>query len=454
MRIALIAMSGIRVQNAELLELGLTLPGFVERSKVIASLPSLGLLTLAGMTPKGFELDYIEVADLSEIEELPQGYDAVAISSFTAQIKEAYALSARFREAGVKTILGGLHVTMMPQEALGKADAILTGEGELLWPQILDDLRRGALRAHYDARGRSFDLAQAPMPRFDLLDPERYNRITVQTQRGCPFSCEFCASSIHLSQRYKQKPVAKVLSELRRIRQLWDKPFIEFADDNTFVNKRYGKELMRAMIPERLRWFTETDISVAEDPELLALMQEAGCAQILIGLESPSPDGLKGLERKTDWKAKQLDRYGPAIERIQRAGISVNGCFILGLDGTGPESFDAVFDFVRESELAEVQVTLATPFPGTPFYQRLEREGRLTHPGAWERCTLFDLNFCPQGMSREELEQGFARLVTRLYSESETQRRHRGFRDKLRALHRKPALRGAQRAEAPAQLRV
>jgi radical SAM superfamily enzyme YgiQ (UPF0313 family) len=452
MRIALIAMSGIRVQNAELLELGLTLPGFVERSKVIASLPSLGLLTLAGMTPEEVELDYIEVADLSEMEELPLGYDAVALSSFTAQIKEAYALSARFREAGVKTILGGLHVTMMPQEALGKADAIMTGEGELLWPQILEDLRRGALRAHYDARGRSFDLAQAPMPRFELLDHERYNRITVQTQRGCPFSCEFCASSIRLSQRYKQKPVAKVLAELRRIKQLWDKPFIEFADDNTFVNKRYGKELMRAMIPERLRWFTETDISVAEDPDLLALMQEAGCAQILIGLESPSPSGLSGLEQKTDWKAKQLDRYAPAIERIQNAGISVNGCFILGLDGTGPESFDAVFDFVRATDLAEVQVTLATPFPGTPFYQRLEQEGRLTHPGAWERCTLFDLNFEPQGMSGEELEQGFAKLVTRLYSDSETQRRHRSFRQKLRQSCRKPARKNRRREETPQPL--
>src|ERR1039457_3579246 len=165
----------------------------------------------------------------------------------------------------------------------------------------------GQLREVYDARDGNFDLSQSPMPRFELLDPERYNRLTVQTQRGCPFRCEFCAASIRISPTYKVKPVERVIAEIREIKSLWKRPFIEFADDNTFVNKAHSKQLLRALIKENIRWFTETDVSVAEDDELLDLMRESGCAQVLIGFESPSLIGLNGLEERTNWKAKQLD---------------------------------------------------------------------------------------------------------------------------------------------------
>ena len=437
MKLGLIAMSGIRAQNEELTRIGLTLPGFVERSRVIASLPSLGLLTLAGMTPRDVLVDYLEVPDIRTIDGVPGEYDAVAISSFAAQIKDAYELAARYRAQGTPVILGGLHVTMRPDEARRHADAVVLGEGEIAWPRVLADLRRGTLQPVYDVRAESFDLVFAPMPRFELLDPDNYNRLTVQTQRGCPFHCEFCAASIRISPRFKIKPVDKVIAEIRRIKQIWPRPFIEFADDNTFVNKAHSRRLMRALAPEGVRWFTETDISVADDPELLRLMREAGCAQILIGLESPTTDGLDGLELKSNWKAKQAPRYEAAIARIQDHGISVNGCFILGLDGTGPESFERVFDFVRRSGLDEVQVTIATAFPGTPFYDRLEKAGRILQPGAWETCSLFDVNFVPDGMSVSELEAGFRSLVQRLYSEEETRGRRTRFRRRMHEVTRR-----------------
>ncbi len=437
MKLGLIAMSGIRAQNEELTRLGLTLPGFVERSRVIASLPSLGLLTLAGMTPGDIAVDYVEVPDIRALDGLPGEYDAVAISSYAAQIKDAYALAARYRAAGTPVILGGPHVTMLPAEAMRHGESIVLGEGELAWPRVLADLRAGTLRPVYDVRGGSFDLAEAPMPRYELLEIENYNRLSVQTQRGCPFHCEFCASSIRLSPRYKVKPVAKVVAEIRRIKEIWPRPFIEFADDNTFVNKAHAKRLMRALIPENVRWFTETDISVADDAELLGLMREAGCAQILIGLESPTTAGLEGLELKANWKAQQAHRYEAAIARIQDHGISVNGCFVLGLDGTGPESFDNVFEFVRRSGLYEVQVTVATAFPGTPFYERLRRAGRIIRDGAWECCTLFDVNFVPERMSVSELETGFRDLAQRLYSEEETRARRARFKARLYAARRR-----------------
>jgi radical SAM superfamily enzyme YgiQ (UPF0313 family) len=343
-KIGLIAMSGIRAQNKELVELGLTLPGFIERSKVIASLPSLSLLTLAGMTPDSFDVEYHEIQEYAERDALPDGFDLVAITSLSAQVFEAYKVAAHFRALGVPVVMGGLHVTAAPDEAMKHCDAIVIGEGENVWPSLLDDFSRGNLKRVYQARDHGeFDLAAAPMPRFDLLDPDKYNRITVQTSRGCPHKCEFCASSILLTPRYKLKPVDKVIAEIRAIKAIWPRPFIEFADDNSFVHKAHYKELMRELAKEDLRWFTESDLAVAEDPELLGLMRDAGCEQVLIGFESPRVSSLAGIELAADWKARRRDRYLGAIKRIQSHGITVNGCFILGLDGDTPEVFDEVF---------------------------------------------------------------------------------------------------------------
>jgi radical SAM superfamily enzyme YgiQ (UPF0313 family) len=440
MKIGFVAMSGIRAYNKELMEFGLTLPGFVERSNVIASLPSLGLLTLAGMTPPSFEVEYVEVPELESLHSLPGGFDAVAISSFSAQIKEAYALADRYRAAGVKAILGGPHVTALPGEASPHADTIVLGEGEPLWPHLLHDLERNQLQPVYDARGMSFDLARSPMPRFDLLDPSKYNRLTVQTHRGCPLECEFCAASIRMSPRFKTKPVANVIAEIRRIKEIWNRPFIEFADDNTFANSRHGKELVRALIPEGIRWFTETDISVAQDEKLLRMMKESGCAQILVGLESPVAEGLEGLELHTNWKRKQLDHYREAIEKIQESGITVNGCFVLGLDNTDTSSFERIWEFVNDSGLFEVQITVLTAFPGTPLYSRLKEEGRILHDGMWEMCTLFDVNFRPSNMSVSDLESGLRTLGERLYNAEFTASRRKRFFDRLRKINRNPTI--------------
>jgi radical SAM superfamily enzyme YgiQ (UPF0313 family) len=432
MKLGLIALSGVRAHDPELTALGVTLPGFVERNKVIASLPSLGLLTLAGLTPKSVDVEYLEVPDVQAPPWLPGAFDAVAISSFSAQMKEAYELADRYRAAGTKVVLGGLHVTALPGEAQSHADAIVLGDGEPLWPRVVHDLRQDSLHPVYDARGRAYDLARASMPAFHLLDVEKYNRLTVQTARGCPFDCEFCAASIRLHPGYRLKPVAKVIDEIRRIKDIWPRPFIEFADDNTCAARGHARELMKALAREHVRWFTETDVSVADDRELLELMRDSGCAQVLIGLESPTQTALEHVETKVNWKARRFGRYLEAIDRIQSHGITVNGCFVLGLDGAGPESFDEVLRFVEDSGLYEVQITVQTPFPGTPLYARLEREGRLLRPGAWELCTLFDVNFQPARMSVAELERGLRDLATKLYDADATAARRRRFGEQLR----------------------
>jgi len=432
MKIGLIALSGLRLCDTELLEMGLSFPSLAGRAREIEALPSLGLLTLAGLTPQHIDLEYLEVRDVDQ-ENLPTHFDAVALSSLTATSKESYRLASRFRKQGVTVILGGLHATLCPEEAAKHVDCLIIGEGEPVWPDVMRDLEAGKLKNRYDARTRGpFDFAQAPMPQFDLLASDRYPRFTVQTQRGCPLSCEFCAASMRLSPKFRTKPVAKVIAEIRELKSLFNNPFIEFADDNTFADKAHGKKLMRELAKEQVKWFTETDVSVADDEDLIKMMRDAGCHQILVGFESPNINTLNGVEQKTNWKARRTDRYLKAVETIQKHGVTVNGCFILGMDGDGPKSFDNVFNFVNASGLYDVQITYLTPFPGTPLHSRLSEEGRLLVADASERCTLFDINFTPSNMSVDELRTGYRKLLTRLYNPEFVETRNRNFRQHLR----------------------
>jgi radical SAM superfamily enzyme YgiQ (UPF0313 family) len=433
MKIGLLAMSGIRAHDPRLLEMGLTLPGFVERSKTVASLPSLGLLYLAAVTPAGHRVRYYEAErDGAEPAEV-YACDLVAIGTFSAQVFEAYAVADRLRAAGVKVALGGLHVSALPDEAAQHADYVIVGEGENVWPVVVAEAERSGFVRSGSARifrARDYppvDVKQLPVPRFDLLDDRPYNRFTVQTSRGCPWRCDFCASTVMLSERYRKRPVEHVVRDIRAIMRLRERPFIEFADDNTFVDKEWGKELCRQLIPLGIRWFTETDISVAEDQELQELMRDAGCRQVLIGLESPGPVGLGGIETRADMKAQWVDRYAERIESIQSHGVTVNGCFILGLDGHTTDVFRQVLDFSIEHRLYDVQITVLTAFPGTPLYARLKSENRLIEDRRWDLCTLFDVNYLPSDMTPQQLREGMYWLSERLYSAETTERRRKGF---------------------------
>jgi len=434
-RIGLIAVSGVRIYNDRLTRHGVTLPGFVERARTIASMPSLGLLTLAAVTPERYSVEYVEFPEFDAAGLSALNFDLVAVSSFTAKSSVMYRIADHFRARGVPVVLGGLHCTLLPEEAAEHADAVVAGEGEHLWPGVLADWEQGRLRKIYRSGSfRDVDLGQVPAPRYDLLDVDRYNRLPVQTARGCPLHCEFCAAS-RIYGGYKLKPVDKVVRDLRAAKARWRHPFIELADDNTFVNKEWSRDLVRAIGAEEVHWFTETDVSVADDPELLDLLARSGCRQLLIGFESPNAGSLDGIDAG-NWKAKRHDRYRRAIEEIQRRGISVNGCFVVGLDQDTPDIFPEIEQFVKSTGLMEVQVTIQTAFPGTALYRRLKSEGRLFQDRYWDRCTLFDVTFKPKRMTVKELELGFEYLMGALYSAEETRRRRLHYLSAMRTLRK------------------
>ena len=254
-------------------------------------------------------MEYVEVVDVAAFAEKPRlDFDLVALSTYTARAFDAYGVADAYRARGVPVVFGGLHATVLPDEVAQHADAVIVGEGELLWPEVMRDFQRGGRaglkRFYREARPGQYDLGQSPLPRFDLLrdsppstgqgqadgtplpDPVAsgslhhrlgsYNRIPIQTSRGCPWDCDFCAASKLYGPRYRLKPVARVLSEVDAVRDLWPRPFIEFADDNTFVKRTWARELLSELATRDIRYFTETDVSVAYDDELLDLLYDSG----------------------------------------------------------------------------------------------------------------------------------------------------------------------------------
>ncbi len=434
-KVILISMSGVRVYNKRLLDLGLTLPGFVERSEVIASLPSLGLLTLASHTPENWNIIYKELDDFSEsdiLEIISEKPDIIAFSSLTARINETYELCKRFKEIGITVAIGGLHVSAMPKEATKIADITIQGEGEIIWETILKDFENKELKSIYSSLSNpkyNFNFKSCKVPKYELLDISKYNRLTIQTTRGCPLNCSFCAASRTIS-AYKKKSIIQIEKELNKILEVWERPFIELADDNTFVDKKWSRKLLALFGKYNIKWFTETDISIAYDDEFLELLAKSNCAQVLIGFETANKRGLKGIDSK-DWKHKQFDNYQKAIDKIQSYGISVNGCFILGFDTDTKDTFKETERFIIDSNLSEVQITLLTPFPGTELYNQLKSQNRLLKDNYWDKCTLFDVNFIPKNFTVQELETEFEKLMKRIYSKELVANRKKHFKRTL-----------------------
>lgn len=434
--VAFISFSGLRVREARLAEYGVKLPGLSGRAEAIRQLPSLGLLTLAGMLPDDWTCSYREAdggTDSFLHEIVSERPELVALSSLTASVEEAYALAARLRAEGIRTVLGGLHATACPGEAVAHVDAVCSGEGELVWREILNDALSGQLRPNYAAVRSAADF-DWPMPRFDLLGDRPLARWTIQTQRGCPLGCEFCAAS-RLISRFREKPSDCIRAELAAIRRLDPQPIVELADDNTFAGARDADELLTVLADSDVRYFTEVDWRIGERAELVRRLAESGCVQVLVGIES-----LVFRYPGMGEKDRPLARVVEAVAEIQEAGVAVIGCFIAGADGETRESLDRLAAFLGTAPFSDVQVTLNTPFPGTALRNRLARSGRLLADRGWSHHTLFDVTYQPDQMSVAELETAYRELLGEVFSAKQSQRRAAIRRSVWR---RNPVLKGS-----------
>jgi radical SAM superfamily enzyme YgiQ (UPF0313 family) len=397
----------------------MTLPGLSNRVGAVAELPALGLLTLAGLVPSEWRCSYHDVDKWDEalvrkvVDEDPA---VVAVSALTASIGEAYAFCGALKRQGIPTIIGGLHVTACPQEAARHCDAVVAGEGEPVWLDLIKDLQQGALRKLYGTR-QAFDLRNSKPPRFDLAAKSLRSRFTIQTQRGCPLACEFCAAS-RLLGTFREKPADVLAEEIRALLAVAPAPVLELADDNTFAGHRNCDELFEVLKSAHCRYFTESDWRIGERPDLLRGLAASGCVQVLVGIES-----LVHAYRGMGQKKADRHRVLAALDTIQDHGVAVIGCFVLGAEGETSRSIEGLTRFILDCQLSDVQVTLQTPFPGTAVRKRLEYQGRLLADRGWEYYTLFDLTFVPDQMSVAELERGYRELAYNVFSVSENARR-------------------------------
>lgn len=366
--------------------------------------PPLFLPLLAGLTPPDIEVRLID--ENVEPVDLNAAADWVAITCMTASAPRAYAIADSFRRRKIPVVIGGIHPTVMPEEAAAHADAVVIGEAEPVWREVLADLAAGRLKARYQYEGYA-DLAGLPRPRRELLRVERYLTTNiVQTARGCPNGCAFCTVSTVAGRRFRFRPIDEVIEEVRALRG-----WVGFVDDNITGNPRRAKELFAALIPLRLRWIGQADLNLAKDPELLSLAARSGCQAMFMGLESLSQENLRATGKSPNLG---LD-MGAAIRTIHKAGIEIIGSFVLGLDGDDRRVFTQIVAFAEQHKLVAAQFSVLTPFPGTMMRRQLEQEGRIADHD-WTHYTMSNVVFRPKQMTELELRQGQRYVYDRFYS--------------------------------------
>ena len=369
--------------------------GFRDR----AAMEPLGLGILGALTPPDVEV----VLHDDRLEELPfdEATDLVAITAQVFTARRAYEISREYRDRGVPVILGGVHPTLLPEEASRHADAIVVGDAEAAWPQVVRDLQAGRLKARY--RGDpGVPQGGGAQPRWDLYAGKGYLPVNlIQYGRGCRFSCDFCAISAYFRRRHHYRPVPEVLAEVRGRR----KRLFFFVDDNIISDHAAAKDLFRALIPLKIHWVSQASLDMLDDPELMELMMESGCLGHVVGFESLDTGSLQGM-RKFQNLRMGFDRYAEAVERLREHGLQTWAAFTLGHDHDTVESLRQTLAFAKESRFAFSAFNILTPYPSTPLYGRLQAEGRLLFDGEWWKHPEYRFNhaaFRPANMTPEEL---------------------------------------------------
>ena len=382
----------------------------------------LTLTTLAALAPPELDIDFTLYDE--GIADIPPDLDAelVGLTVITGSSLRAYELACHYRARGSAVVLGGPHVTLVPQEAQQHADAICVGYAEETWPQLLRDFAHGRMRPRYD-QGHGFALTNLPFPRRELLDRRHYlTQAVFEATRACAHDCEFCVVPTAWGRKQFQKPVGHVVEDIRRV----GKRRIIFIDLNLISDRAYAAELFAALIPLNIRWFGLATSLIGRDRALMELTARSGCAGLLIGFESICDSSLGDIRKRFN----DPTLYRALISDLHALGISIQGCFVFGHDHDTTDVFDETVQFVIDAAIDLPRFAILTPFPGTPLHQRLDREGRILTKN-WELYDGQHVVFRPAGMTPRELQQGHERAWRGVYSYRSIARRLASSRTQL-----------------------
>jgi radical SAM superfamily enzyme YgiQ (UPF0313 family) len=380
-----------------------------------STIPPLSLAYIAAKTP----LDWgVKIADENFEQISFEDADLVGITAFTSSINRAYEIARNYRDRGIKVVIGGIHASMLPDEVLQHADAVVVGEGEGIWDKVIKDFENKRLKGKYF--GPRLDLSQNQIrPRRDLLDA-RYVFNSIQTSRGCPFNCNFCTVSKYLGREFRQRRARDVLDELQEIKG----DLFFFLDDNLIGYSRESKkraaDIFEGMIKLDLnkKWWMQTSIDAADDDHILKLASEAGCMLAFIGFETISAKTLKDMKKGINLKIG-IENYKKVIDAFHNHGIGVVGAFILGNDHESPHYYKEMARFLVRTGIDVVQLAILTPLPGTEFMAQMEKEGRLLYrsfPEDWDKYRLSYVVHKPEGIEPETIYIGSNYIKNHIYS--------------------------------------
>lgn len=366
----------------------------------------LTLTTLAALVPPELEPEFALYDEGTGDVPLDIDADIIGLTVLTGSAPRAYELADEFRRRGRTVVLGGPHVTLLPEEAQRHADAICVGYAEDSWPQLLRDHAAGCLKPRYD-QAPDFELVNLPFARRELLDKRDYlTQAVFEATRACAHKCEFCVSPTAWGRKQFQKPIEHVIEDIRRV----GSRRILFIDLNLISDVAYARALFTALIPLKVRWFGLSTSLIGRDPALMDLMAQSGCTGLLIGFESISRSGLGTIDKKFNDPAL----YAELIRDLHKRGITIQGCFVFGNDEDTLDTFDATAEFVIKTRIDLPRFAILTPFPATPLFKRLEAEGRITTRD-WELYDGQHVVFRPRNMTAAQLLEGHERAWKQVY---------------------------------------
>ncbi len=361
----------------------------------------LPLGILAALTPP--DVDVVLYDDRMEPIPYDEKTDLVGITVETFTARRAYEISAEFRRRGIPVVMGGMHAMLIPDEVAEHCDALIVGDAEPVWAEMIADFRRGVLKPRYDAVQPVCPQGNV-IARRDLFEGKGYLPISLlQFSRGCAHRCSFCASSVYFKAHHYCRPVPDVIREI----QSQKRKLLFFVDDNIVCNREKAKELFRALIPLKIRWVSQGSMDMLQDPELMELMVKSGCLGLVIGFESISPDCIADMHKYTNKKAAS-EMYREEIAKLRKWGLQTWAAFTVGHDGDTIESIRATCDFAIKNKFTFAAFNILMPYPNTPLYEKLQREGRLLYDGKWWLHPDYRFNYAsivPKNMTPDELTE-------------------------------------------------